>query len=81
VTSEDEVLLKKYREPAFEVQVGLDELLGHGSGKLLQKTNDGFNFDRKSLKNPVTNETVSCLSIFFSLINDNKSFYICRYNI
>lgn len=40
---------RKWRDDAFEIQVGLHELLGHGTGKLLQETSPGeFNFDRSN---------------------------------
>jgi dipeptidyl-peptidase-3 len=51
---------QKYRDIAFEVQVGLHELLGHGCGKLLQETEPGvFNFDHKNPPiSPLTNKPI-----------------------
>jgi dipeptidyl-peptidase-3 len=46
IKDSDLAVFQKYRDPAFEVQVGLHELLGHGCGKLLQETAPNeFNFD------------------------------------
>jgi dipeptidyl-peptidase-3 len=54
-------IYQKYRDPSFEVQVGLHELTGHGCGKLLQETAPGeFNFDAKNPPvSPLTNEPVT----------------------
>lgn len=58
VNHEDHEILDKWRVKSFEVQVGLHELLGHGSGKLLMKKKDGsLNFD-SGLENPLTGKPV-----------------------
>lgn len=50
VADADQELYARHMAAAFEVQVGIHELLGHGSGKLLAEAKDGtFNFDRAAL--------------------------------
>ncbi|KAL1472036.1 hypothetical protein MTO96_039580, partial [Rhipicephalus appendiculatus] len=53
MTANDNELFNRLKNQAFEVQVGLHELLGHGSGKLLVQRKDGtFNFDHEHVKMP-----------------------------
>lgn len=56
---QDEELMFKLHKDSFEVQVGLHELLGHGSGKLFQKNADGsFNFNIEKVKDLNTGDKV-----------------------
>jgi dipeptidyl-peptidase-3 len=61
ISKDDLPIYQKYRDDAFEVQVGIHELLGHGTGKLLQEIAPGkYNFDIKDPPiSPITNEPVS----------------------
>ncbi|KAI1007998.1 putative dipeptidyl peptidase 3 [Podosphaera aphanis] len=61
IAHSDLAIYEKYRDSAFEVQVGIHELLGHGTGKLLQETEPNkFNFDIKSPPlNPLTKKPIT----------------------
>lgn len=61
IRDEDIEVYTKYRDGAFEVQVGLHELTGHGCGKLLTESAPGvFNFDKANPPiSPLTGKPVT----------------------
>ncbi|XP_014488498.1 PREDICTED: dipeptidyl peptidase 3 [Dinoponera quadriceps] len=63
LSEDDQALMHKYRIDSFEVQVGLHELLGHGTGKYFRQTGpDTYNFDRNKVTNPLNGDRID---IFF----------------
>ncbi|MCB9831433.1 MAG: hypothetical protein H6807_03090 [Planctomycetes bacterium] len=60
VRDRDQEVYARLADPSFEVQVGLHELLGHGSGKLLEQDAAGkFNFAKGELVDPFTEKPVA----------------------
>lgn len=59
LSDDDQVLMNKFRIQSFDVQVGLHELLGHGSGKLFRKLPTGeLNYDSENIICPLTGEKI-----------------------
>ncbi|XP_065839251.1 dipeptidyl peptidase 3-like [Oscarella lobularis] len=57
---DDAKLYVELKSSAFEVQVGLHELMGHGSGKHFQKKENGeLNFDVDTVRHTETNEKIT----------------------
>ena len=65
IKKEEREMFQKYQPESFEVQVGIHELLGHGSGKLLLQTGpEEYNFD---IQNPPLGLDGQPVSTFYKL--------------
>ncbi|XP_023217150.1 dipeptidyl peptidase 3-like [Centruroides sculpturatus] len=59
INKSDQEIFKKHQVGSCEIQVGLHELLGHGSGKLFKREKDGsFNFDKETVLHTETKEKI-----------------------
>lgn len=59
LTDADWALYKEHFLTAMSINVGVHELLGHGTGKLLAQNEDGsFNFNKGELVNPLTGKPI-----------------------
>ena len=60
IAESDQALFKQYKSESFEVQVGIHELLGHGSGKLYhQNTDDAARLVASGMKHPITGAPIT----------------------
>lgn len=60
ISAQDRELVLKHAVTSFEVQVGLHELLGHGSGKLFHRlANGAFDFDFENIINPIDGKQIA----------------------
>lgn len=60
ISAADQALFKLLKGEAFEVQVGIHELLGHGSGKLYHAgTEDAKALVASGMKHPITGEPIT----------------------
>jgi len=62
-------LYLKYFNDALFLKVALHELLGHGSGKLFYSKEGKFNFEKGTVKNPITGEIVDSFYVDNELWN------------
>lgn len=59
LSEDDANLILKYQEINNLQKVTFHELLGHGCGKLFQETENGLNFDKEHVINPLTGAKIS----------------------
>jgi len=60
LAKEDAEMFAVWKAPSFTVQVGLHELLGHGSGKMFKQSEDGtLNFDSGKVLNIETKQPIA----------------------
>lgn len=72
ISEEDQELFKKYSVKSFELQVGLHELLGHGTGKLLNEYYENKTYDTvfTDLASSIEECRAECVGMFLCFENE-----------